>query len=108
MRLGLLEELGHLLHQAAQEGRLEGRLHLAGTMLKTPEEWAEALALELAEGLAQEWDRYGAPTAARTEFGAFIASFEGPGGATSVYAESKRQAYRQARAEWLKRLLMRL
>jgi len=69
-----------------------------------PEELRERLAL--ARRVAEGWDRYGAPSAARTPEGeGYIASFEGPGGAYSVAASSKREAYRLARREWVRRLL---
>jgi len=62
----------------------------------------------LARRLAEGWDRYSAPSAARTPEGeGYIASFEGPGGAYSVAASSKREAYRLARREWVRRLLDR-
>ena len=57
-------------------------------------------------GAVAGWNRYGAPSAARTPEGeGYIASFEGPGGAYSVAASSKREAYRLARREWVRRLL---
>jgi hypothetical protein len=34
-----------------------------------------------------------------------VASFEGPGEAVIVRAETKREAYRMARRAWIKRLL---
>ena len=79
-------------------------LHEARTL--EPEELRERLALALAGRVAEGWDRYGAPSAARTPEGeGYIASFEGPGGAYSVAASSKREAYRLARREWVRRLL---
>ena len=68
-----------------------------------PEELRERLAL--ARRVAEGWDRYGAPSAARTPEGGWVGSFEGPGGAHSVAASSKREAYRLARREWVRRLL---
>ena len=59
----------------------------------------------LARRLAEGWDRYGAPSAARTPEGGWVGSFEEPGGAYSVAAASKREAYRLARREWVRRLL---
>ena len=68
-----------------------------------PEELRERLAL--ARRVAEGWDRYGAPSAARTPEGGWVGSFEEPGGAYSVAASSKREAYRLARREWVRRLL---
>ena len=59
----------------------------------------------LARRLAEGWDRYGAPSAARTPEGGWVGSFEEPGGAYSVAARSKREAYLLARREWVRRLL---
>jgi hypothetical protein len=60
----------------------------------------------LAGRLARGWDRYGAPSAARTPEGeGYIASFEGPGDPVTVKAETKREAYRTARRLWVKRFL---
>jgi len=59
----------------------------------------------LAEKIARAWDRWGAPSVARAPSGHYVASFEGPGGAFSVEASTKREAYRKARREWLKRIL---
>jgi len=70
-----------------------------------PEELRERLALALAGRVAEGWDRYGAPSAARTPEGGWVGSFEEPGGAYSVAAASKREAYRLARREWVRRLL---
>ncbi|MGC8905683.1 hypothetical protein [Thermus sp.] len=72
----------------------------------TYEEWAEALLDLIAERIAEGWDRYGAPSAARDPEGeGFVASFEGPGEPFAVRAGSKREAYREARKAWVKRLL---
>jgi hypothetical protein len=70
-----------------------------------PEELRERLALALARRVAEGWDRYSAPSAARTLEGGWVGSFEEPGGAYSVAASSKREAYRLARRLWIKRLL---
>jgi len=59
----------------------------------------------LARRVAEGWDRYSAPSAARTPEGGWVGSFEEPGGAYSVAAASKREAYRLARRLWIKRLL---
>ena len=61
----------------------------------------------LARRLAEGWDRYGAPSAARTPEGGWVGSFEELGGAYSVEASSKREAYRLARRLWIKRMLDR-
>jgi hypothetical protein len=71
----------------------------------TPEEWEEAVLDAIAQRITDKWDRYGAPSAARTPEGGFIASFEGPGDPVTVKAETKREAYRMARKLWIKRLL---
>jgi len=78
-----------------------------GTWPQTEDEWEEALRDLLAEAIADGWDRYGAPTAARhpTEEGRWVGSFEGPGKPYAVEASSKREAYRLARREWVKRML---
>ena len=59
----------------------------------------------LARRVAEGWDRYGAPSAARTPEGGWVGSFEEPGGSYSVAARSKREAYLLARREWARRLL---
>jgi hypothetical protein len=59
----------------------------------------------LARRLAEGWDRYGAPSAARTPEGGWVGSFEEPGGSYSVAARSKREAYLLARREWVRRIL---
>ena len=59
----------------------------------------------LARRVAEGWDRYSAPSAARTLEGGWVGSFEEPGGAYSVEASSKRESYRLARREWVRRLL---
>lgn len=75
----------------------------------TEEAVTEALARLLADVVAEGWDHHGAPGVARhpTEEGRFVASFEGPGGPYTVEAGSKREAYREARREWVYRLLTR-
>jgi len=71
-----------------------------------PEAWEEGLLELLAERIAEGWDRHGAPSAARDPEGeGFVASFEGPGEAVIVRAQKKREAYREARRLWVKRLL---
>ena len=59
----------------------------------------------LARRVAEGWDRYSAPSAARTLEWGWVGSFEEPGGAYSVEASSKRESYRLARREWVRRLL---
>ena len=72
----------------------------------TAEEWEEALLDAIAHRIAEKWDRYGAPSAARDPQGeGYIASFEGPGDPVTVKAATKREAYREARKLWIKRLL---
>jgi len=79
-----------------------------------PEEWqAEAEDLppgdqdheKVTEKIVKAWDKWGAPSVARAPSGHYVASFEGPGGAFSVEASTKREAYQKARREWLKRIL---
>jgi hypothetical protein len=71
----------------------------------TAEEWEEGLLDAIAQRITDKWDRYGAPSAARDPEGGFIASFEGPGEPVTVKAATKREAYREARKLWIKRLL---
>jgi hypothetical protein len=73
--------------------------------LLPPEAWEEGLLELLAERIAEGWDRHGAPSAARTPEGRWVGSFEGPGEAYAVEASTKREAYREARRAWIKRLL---
>ncbi|BCZ93373.1 hypothetical protein TthAA37_25620 (plasmid) [Thermus thermophilus] len=73
----------------------------------TEEEITAALARLLADVVAEGWDRHGAPSVARHPTEGFVASFEGPGGPYTVEATSKREAYREARREWVYRLLTR-
>ncbi|WP_216640889.1 hypothetical protein [Thermus scotoductus] len=81
--------------------------HQRGALPTTEEAWREALLDLLAEAIAKGWDRYGAPTAARhpTEEGRWVGSFEGPKPPYTVEASSKREAYRLARREWVRRML---
>lgn len=79
--------------------------HQRGALPTTEEAWREALLDLLAEAIAKGWDRYGAPTAARRPEGGYVASAETPDGPLVVEAETKREAYRQARREWVRRLL---
>ncbi len=58
-------------------------------------------------GSGPGWDEGGAPTAAQTPAGGFVASFEGKVGRCAVEASSKREAYRRARREWAARILLR-
>lgn len=70
-----------------------------------PEAWEEGLLELIAGRIAEGWDAYGAPSAARTPEGGYVASAETPEGPLTVTAESKREAYRRARREWIRRLL---
>ncbi len=70
-----------------------------------PEAWEEGLLDLIAERIAEGWDRYGAPSAARRPEGGYVASAESPDGPLVVEAETKREAYRQARREWVRRIL---
>ncbi|MCH1927126.1 hypothetical protein L6232_20125, partial [Shewanella sp. C31] len=71
----------------------------------SPKEWEEGLLDLIAEAITEGWDRYGAPSAARDPEGeGFIASFEGPGGPFTVRGGTKREAYREARRAWVRRL----
>ena len=102
-RLGAETPLGdRLLDELARERPLTARALKEALDSPRP---AEALADHLAERVAEGWDRWGAPSAARTPEGRWVGSFEGPGGAYAVEAGSKREAYRLARREWLRRLL---
>jgi hypothetical protein len=78
-------------------------LHEARTL--GPEELRERLAQALARRVAEGWDRYGAPSAARPPGGGWGGSVWGAGGSYSVGARSKREAYLLARREWARRLL---
>lgn len=73
----------------------------------TEEEITAALARLLAEIVVEGWDKHGAPGVARhpTEEGRWVGSFEGPGGPYIVEAPSRREAYMEARREWVYRLL---
>lgn len=71
----------------------------------SPKEWEEGLLDLIAEAIAEGWDRYGAPSAARDPEGGFVASAEGPGEPIVVRASTKREAYQEARREWIRRLL---
>lgn len=72
----------------------------------SPKEWEEGLLDLIAEAIAEGWDRYGAPSAARDPEGeGYIASAEGPEGPVLVRAPTKREAYREARKAWVRRLL---
>jgi len=65
----------------------------------------EELLEPLVERLVAGWDRWGAPTTARTPEGKWLGSFEGPGAPYVVEAETRREAYRLARREWFRRIL---
>lgn len=115
--MALISALAHLVHRYMQQiktaqipiellrGPTAELLPLVENPLEaSPEEWEMALQTAIANRIVEGWDRYGAPTAARTE-GGFVASFEGPGGPYTVQAESKREAYRLARREWVRRMV---
>lgn len=70
-----------------------------------PEAWEEGLLKLIAKKIADGWDEYGAPSAARTPEGTYLASAETPEGPLTLVADSKREAYRKARQEWAQRLL---
>ncbi len=71
-----------------------------------PAEWRRRITTAIASAIAEGWDRYGAPSAARDPEGeGYIASAEGPGEPITVRAGTKREAYREARREWVRRLL---
>jgi len=65
----------------------------------------EELLEPLVERLVAGWDKWGAPTTARRPGGVWIGSFEGSGDPYTVEAETRREAYRLARAEWFRRIL---
>ena len=106
-RLGAETPLGdRLLDELARERPLTARALKEALDSPRPAEALAALVADhLAERVAEGWDRWGAPSAARTPEGRWVGSFEGPGGAYAVEAGSKREAYRLARREWLRRLL---
>jgi hypothetical protein len=81
--------------------------YLPDTPSWTQEQITEALARLLAEIVVEGWDKHGAPGVARhpTEEGRWVGSFEGPGGPYIVEAPSRREAYMEARREWVYRLL---
>lgn len=120
----LIRHLAHVAHRYAEivvEGA-ERHPHL-GPLLgpfppprgrripgASPEAWEEALWGLLVEAIADRlvdgWDRYGAPSAARDPEGeGYVASAEGPGEPIVVRASTKREAYREARKAWVRRLL---
>lgn len=106
-RLGADTPLGdRLLAELARERPLTARaLREALDAPRPGEALAALVATAVAERIAEGWDRWGAPSAARTPEGRWVGSFEGPGGAYAVEADTKREAYRLARREWLRRLL---
>lgn len=80
-----------------------------GDLPTTEAEWREALLDLLADTIVAGWDRYGAPSVARhpEKEGVWVGSFDSPGGPYAVEAPSKREAYRLARREWIRRILTR-
>ena len=83
------------------------RLHLGGRLPQTEDEWEEALARLLAEIVVAGWDRNRAPGVAQLDEHRAVGSFNGPGGLYTVEASSRREAYMEARREWVYRLLTR-
>ena len=72
----------------------------------SPKEWEEGLLDLIAEAIAEGWDRYGAPSAARDPDGeGYIASAEVGPETILAWGQTKREAYREARRAWVKRLL---
>lgn len=72
----------------------------------SPKEWEEGLLDLIAEAIAEGWDRYGAPSAARDPEGeGYIASAEVGPETILVRAPTKREAYRLARRAWIKEIL---
>ena len=63
------------------------------------------VAAEVARMVADGWDQYGAPTVAKLTQGAYFAHYTGPKGEGIIEAPSKREAYRKARAAWIRDLL---
>jgi hypothetical protein len=70
-----------------------------------PETWENQALDAIVAAIVAGWDRYGAPSVAKSPAGGYIGSAEGPGGEFFVHAESKRKAYEEARREWLRRIL---
>jgi hypothetical protein len=71
-----------------------------------PETWETRFLDEIVNAIVAGWDRYGAPSVAKSPAGGYIGSAEGPEGGFIVHAESKRKAYEEARREWLRRILV--
>ena len=72
----------------------------------SPKEWEEGLLDLIAEAIAEGWDRYGAPSAARDPEGeGYIASAEVGPETILARGQTKREAYREARRAWVRRLL---
>ena len=65
----------------------------------------ELVVEEIVEKIVAGWDRYGAPSVAKLPEGPFYAHYVAPGGEGVVEAETKRQAYQEARKLWLRSLL---
>jgi hypothetical protein len=70
-----------------------------------PETWETRFLDEIITAIVAGWDRYGAPSVAKSPEGGYIGSAEGPEGGFIVHAESKRAAYAAARTAWLRRIL---
>ncbi|BCZ90797.1 hypothetical protein [Thermus thermophilus] len=72
----------------------------------SPGAWEEGLLDLIAETIAEGWDRYGAPSAARDPEGeGYIASAEVGPETILARGRTKREAYREARRAWVRRLL---
>ncbi len=71
------------------------------------EVWEKAVAEIIAEAIVDEWQRHGAPSVAKNPNpeGGYIGFAEGPEGGFIVYGETKEEAERKARTEWIMRIL---
>ncbi len=76
-----------------------------------PEAWEEGLwkflVEAIAETIAEGWDRYGAPSAARNPEGWYIASAQVGPEMIHAWGKTKREAYREARRAWAYHILNR-
>lgn len=73
----------------------------------SPEVWEEGLLELIAETIAEGWDRYGAPSAARNPEGWYIASAQVGPEMIHAWGKTKREAYREARKAWAYHILNR-
>ncbi len=69
------------------------------------EVWEKGMAEIIAETIADEWERHGGPSVARNPEGGYVASAEGPEGGFIVHGETREEAERKARTEWIMRIL---